>query len=85
MPNPNEGGTTILSEPKSAVTSNVKPTDDQLRYLWNNLFKLRKEKQFLIRENAYLRAIMSVVYEPDKLPLALAKYQEWKETELIKK
>ncbi len=84
MTNPKEGGTTISSESKSPVTSNARPTENQLRYLWNNLFKLRKEKQFLIRENAYLRAIMSVVYEPEKLTLALAKYQEWKETQVIK-
>lgn len=81
MTNPKEGGTTISPEPKSVATSNVRPTDDQLRHLWNNLFKLRKEKQFLIRENVSLRAIMSVVYEPEQLRLALAKYNEWHETQ----
>lgn len=58
------------------------PSEEQLRYLWDTIFKLRKKEQFLARENAYLKAIMTVVYEPAELRLALAKYNEWRETEL---
>lgn len=54
----------------------------QLKYLWDTIFKLRKKNQFLKKENAYIKGILGVVYEPDELKLALAKYNEWIETEL---
>ena len=70
---------------ENSAISNPVPSEDQLRYLWDTLFRLRKQVQFYKRETEYLKVIFDVVYEPEKLKLALAKYNEWRETEISKK
>ena len=85
MTNSKEGGTTVTSPAQeNCATSSPAPSENQLRYLWDTLFRLRKKVRFYQRETEYLKAILDVVYEPEKLRLALAKYNEWRETQILK-
>ena len=78
MTNPKEGGMTTASPAQEKSTaSNPAPSENQLRYLWDTLFKLRKGQQFYKRKSEWLEAILQIVYEPNELRLALARYEEW--------
>ena len=84
MTNPKEGGTAVnlnqtLAQSKKEVTE---VSEACLQHLFDNLFKLRKQVRFYKRETEYLKSILGIVYEPEKLKLALAKYGEWRDTEL---